>query len=210
MKHQLFPQIQSYCEERITEFHLIPQERKENLQSIAEYIRYKHQENKVIQLVYVCTNNSRRSHFGQIWGAVAASYFNRSRVFTYSGGTEPTAFHPNALEAIQRIGFVVAVLVKSSNPHYDVQYGEGLTTSCFSKTYNDNSNPKENFAVIMTCSDADENCPFIQNVELRISTTYKDPKVFDGTLQQDEQYDERCGQIARENLYMFSVIDKSL
>jgi len=77
---------------------------------------------------------------------------------------------------------------------------------CFSKVYNDVSNPSSNFAAIMTCGDAEENCPFIPGVELRIGTTYDDPKAFDGTPQQAEKYRERALQIAKETLYVFSKV----
>jgi protein-tyrosine phosphatase/arsenate reductase len=58
----------------------------------------------------------------------------------------------------------------------------------------------------MTCSDADENCPFIPGVELRIGSTYEDPKAYDGTDLQNEKYIERSLQIARECLYVFSKL----
>lgn len=206
MKQFLFPQIQTYCADRISEFESIPAERKAILERIANYIRSKRDENQVIQLVYICTHNSRRSHFGQIWGAVAAAYYDVPTVLTYSGGTEATAFHPSAVAATQRAGFDVQRLDENTNPLYEVHFGEHFSSSCFSKTYDDVSNPTENFAAIMTCSDADENCPFIPNVELRVATTYDDPKAFDNTSQQDEKYDERCSQIARESLYVFSLV----
>ncbi len=56
----------------------------------------------------------------------------------------------------------------------------------------------------MTCSHADENCPFIPGASQRIAVTYDDPKDFDGTPGQDEAYRERTRQIAREMLYLFS------
>ena len=72
--------------------------------------------------------------------------------------------------------------------------------------YDDPKNPQKEFAAIMTCSDAEENCPFIPGVELRIGTTYDDPKAFDNTPLQDTKYDERCKQIALETLYVFSKV----
>lgn len=206
MKHLIFPDIQHYCEQRISEFKDIPAERKVILQRIAEFIRGKRNNNQVIQLVYICTHNSRRSHFGQIWGAVAAAYYDVPTVLTYSGGTEATAFHPNAVAAAQRAGFEIQRLEEANNPLYDVQFGADLSSSCYSKTFDDSSNPTENFAAIMTCSDADENCPYIPNVDLRVATTYDDPKAFDNTTHQDEKYDERCAQIARESLFLFSLV----
>ena len=39
------------------------------------------------QLNFICTHNSRRSHLGQIWAAIAGAYYNVD-VATFSGGTE--------------------------------------------------------------------------------------------------------------------------
>ena len=58
----------------------------------------------------------------------------------------------------------------------------------------------------MTCSHADENCPFIPGAEKRIPVRYDDPKAFDNTPQQEEKYEERSNQIATEMLYVFSQI----
>lgn len=156
--------------------------------------------------MYVCTHNSRRSHFGQIWASVAANYYQIKDVHTYSGGTEATAFHPNAIKALESSGFVVIPDSIGANAYFTVRFGLEESTSCFSKVYDDDINPHSNFAAIMTCSDAEENCPFIPGVELRVGTTYEDPKAFDGTVQQDQKYLERSNQIARECLYVFSRI----
>lgn len=156
-------------------------------------------------MVYVCTHNSRRSHFGQIWAHVAADYFGIENVHTFSGGTEATAFNPNAIAAMERVGFSVKKKLEGTNPIYEVYHSEKAKPSiCFSKVYDHPGNPSTDFAAIMTCSDAEENCPFIPGVELRIATTYDDPKAFDQTPRQNEKYDERCRQIAREAFYVFS------
>lgn len=72
--------------------------------------------------------------------------------------------------------------------------------------YDDAVNPTANFAAIMTCSDAESNCPFIPGVDLRIATTYEDPKAFDHSPEQAAKYLERSNQIAVECLYVFSLI----
>lgn len=203
----LYISIKNYCDTLVKCFDEIPNERKLILQKIADFITTKQRENLPIQLVYICTHNSRRSHFGQVWSAVAAQYFNTKNVFTFSGGTEATAFHPNAIDALKRIDFDIISDGNTNNPNYKVAFGEGLITNCFSKVYNDDANPKTNFAAIMTCSDAEENCPFIPGVALRIGTTYDDPKAFDGTELQNNKYDERCRQIALETLYAFSLVN---
>jgi arsenate reductase (thioredoxin) len=72
--------------------------------------------------------------------------------------------------------------------------------------YDADGNPTENFAAIMTCSQADKNCPFIPGASLRIAIPYDDPKDFDGTPQEEAKYDERTRQIAREIFYAFSQL----
>lgn len=203
----MYNKVKQYLEELIPQFDSISEERKTILKKIGNYISEKRDLDKPAHLVYICTHNSRRSHFGQIWAKAAADFYGISNVQTYSGGTEATAFNPNAIEAVKRAGMAVQKTNDSENPVYHVYYADNQEPSiCFSKVYDETPNPKSEFAAIMTCSDAEENCPFIPGVELRIGTTYDDPKAFDNTPLQDEKYDERCKQIALETLYAFSTI----
>ncbi len=202
----LFPEIKLLCEELSQQFSTLPEARKKNLRLIADYIQTKKTAGESVNLVYICTHNSRRSHFGQTWSAVAAAYYRISNVHTFSGGTEATAFHPNAIEALRELGFQVEGNASESNSVYTVRFGDHESTDCFSKVYDHPSNPQAGFAAIMTCSDAEENCPFIPGVELRVATTYNDPKAFDGTPEQQQAYRERSNQIALETLYVFSLI----
>lgn len=199
--------IEKYCLGLISEFDQIPEGRKYILETISKYINEKLINNVTTNLIYICTHNSRRSHFGQIWARVAANYYNVKDVNSYSGGTEATAFHVNAIGALKRIGFEVEETKPGTNPHYQVVFsGDAEPIECFSKVYNDPTNPQHGFAAIMTCGDAEENCPFIPGVELRMATTYEDPKAFDQTVWCNEKYDERCRQIAREVFYVFSKV----
>lgn len=203
----MFIQLKNYCDTLIKDFEIIPAHRKVLLEKISQYISLKKKEDKSVNLVYICTHNSRRSHFGQIWAQVAASYYGIKNVNTYSGGTEATAFNINAINAIKRVGFNVKPINIEKNSIYHVSYDDvEKPIVCFSKVYDDVKNPQSEFAAIMTCSDAEENCPFIPEVELRIGTTYEDPKAFDNTPLQDAKYDERCKQIALETFYVFSKI----
>lgn len=202
----MFATIQQFCGSIAASFNTIPEERKQLLSKISAYIQQKKDNGEPVQLVYVCTHNSRRSHFGQVWAAVAGAYYQIPNVLTFSGGTEATAFNINAINSLKRTGFVITDDGKTSNPKYTVAFGENLQTVCFSKVYNDAANPQQGFAAIMTCGDAEQNCPFIPGVELRIGTTYNDPKASDNTPEQEATYDERSKQITRECLYVFSLV----
>jgi arsenate reductase len=202
----MFPKIRQFTQSLEDDFKLIPTERKALLQKITGYIQERYNQNMSINLVYICTHNSRRSHFGQVAAALAANFYNIDKVSTFSGGTEATAFNPNAIQALKNIGFEISSDGKEINPTYQVFFGKNLSTTCFSKVYDNEANPKADFAAIMTCSDAEQNCPFILGATLRIGTTYEDPKKSDGTPQQDETYLVRFRQIAMETLYAFSLV----
>jgi arsenate reductase (thioredoxin) len=203
----MYLNIKSYCTDRTAEYDQIPSERKALLERIAVFLSKKLAKGEIANLVYICTHNSRRSHFGQIWGKVASAYFNIAGVKTFSGGTEATAFNNNAINALVRVGFKIKPVNSDKNAIYHVFYDEGSAPIvCFSKTFDHPENPQGDFAAIMTCGEAEENCPFIPGVDFRIATTYEDPKAFDGTPGQDNVYDERCRQIAREVLYVFSKV----
>lgn len=193
----------------ITQFGLIPPSRKQVLGEIAHYIMHQGESARQAYLVYICTHNSRRSHFGQVWAQAAAHYYGMDHVKTYSGGTEATAFNPHAIQALQTLGFSIQSDGAVKNPHYEVFFSdEALPVSCFSKRYDDVSNPQTDFCAVMTCTDADEHCPFIPGASVRVATPYEDPKAFDGTSQQEAMYLQRAQQIARECLYLFSTIKK--
>jgi len=202
----MYTSLQLYCNALVTNFSSISNERKAVLNTIAAYVKKQIRDDKPVHLNYICTHNSRRSHFGQVWAAVAASYYNIKNVHTFSGGTEATAFNPNAIAALERSGFNILKSGSENNPLYKVHYSNDDFVICFSKMYSDPANPSNGFAAIMTCTDADSRCPIVSGAEIKIATPYADPKTFDGTKIQDFKYDERCRQIAAECLYVFSKV----
>jgi len=203
----MYPTIQSFIQEAITQFEFIPSQRKQALAKIAQYCLAKEKSAQQAFLVYICTHNSRRSHFGQVWAQVAANYYGFKHVQTFSGGTEATAFNPNAIQALRTMGFVITSNEEPVNPHYVVSFSEEANpVSCFSKRYDDLSNPQKDFCAVMTCNDADEKCPVIVGASLRVATPFNDPKAFDGMVEQDAMYLERSKQIAIECLYVFSTL----
>ncbi|HEY9220908.1 MAG TPA: protein-tyrosine-phosphatase [Lutibacter sp.] len=185
----------------------ISNERKQILQPLIDYIQTKVTENKNANLNFICTHNSRRSHLSQVWAQAAAHFYNLKNVYCYSGGTEATALFPMAAKTLEKAGFKIEVLSEGKNPVYAIKFDENKHPIIgFSKTFDDAFNPQSEFAAIMTCSDADANCPFIPGAEKRIPVKYDDPKAFDNTPQQAEKYEERSNQIAAEMLYVFSKI----
>ncbi|MEZ4829267.1 MAG: hypothetical protein R3C61_23715 [Bacteroidia bacterium] len=121
-------------------------DRKARLTEISDFIRRKKAQGEEAALIFICTHNSRRSHFGQIWAQVLADYYGVSGVKTYSGGTEATAFNPNAITALRETGFEISAISDSPNPRYEVAYGENIPPlTVWSKVYSDPANPQGGF-----------------------------------------------------------------
>jgi arsenate reductase len=201
------PVLQASIENLILQFDSISASRKDILNELTQYVQKRVGANQPVYLNFICTHNSRRSHIAQLWAQAAAHFYKVPDVFCFSGGTEATAFNPRAVRAMQTAGFSIAVEKPGENPVYAVRFADTAEpVKAFSKKYDDPANPKQDFAAIMTCSHADENCPLVSGATARIALTYHDPKDFDGTPQETAQYWERVQEIGREILFAFSHV----
>ncbi|UZO79467.1 protein-tyrosine-phosphatase [Aquimarina sp. ERC-38] len=202
---KIYPQISTYLEQLKPES--ISEDRKKLLEPLCEYIKASQKAGDLINLNFICTHNSRRSHLSQIWAQTIATYCGIDKVFSYSGGTEATAVYPMVLTTLKNIGFQIDALNKAENPVHAVKFGEiHLPVVAFSKKYDHSFNPKKKFVAILTCSEANEACPFVPGADQRFPITFEDPKAFDHTDKALEKYEERSRQIAMELLYVFSHI----
>jgi arsenate reductase (thioredoxin) len=212
----LLPDLQNYCKTLESEFSQIPDARKENLQKIVVFIKEKNKKGEAVNLTFICTHNSRRSQFGQVWAKIAAAYygFDLGKIQTYSGGTEATACNPRTVSALQRVGVKIekvneisAPATVANNPRYEAYFAEKTQPFfLFSKKYDDEQNPQKDFCAILVCSQADEACPMVFGADKRIYHGYEDPKQSDGTAEENKIYDETCRLIARELFYVFAKV----
>ena len=191
----------------IKNFSEVNLERKEILQPLVDYIQKKKDANETIRLNFICTHNSRRSHLSQIWAQTMAFHYGIKNVFCFSGGTEATAMFPKVAETLSNQGFEIQKLSETENPVYAVKFSANEhPIICFSKTYDNDFNPKNNFGAVMTCNNADVGCPIVTGAEARFSVKYDDPKAFDNTDLQNEKYAERSLEIAQEMGWVFQSI----
>jgi arsenate reductase len=187
----------------------LPAERMARLRGIAEWIRRQREQGRDAHLVFICTHNSRRSQFAQVWAQVAAHKFGLDNVHAWSAGTEATAVAGPVIEALEAQGFRMDgagdydVDGKRIQTGYLVNYDDAVSpVHLYSKTIDAPDNPAGDFAAIMVCSDADEHCPFVPGAAVRFSLPFEDPKVNDGTADEAKTYEERSLAIAREILYV--------
>ncbi|KPK42305.1 MAG: hypothetical protein AMJ65_07845 [Phycisphaerae bacterium SG8_4] len=201
----LYPDIRQGIRTAVAEFDLIGEQRREKLRELSAYVRSQNRLGKPVNLTFICTRNSRRSHMAQIWAQTAAAFYGIHNLTAYSGGTGSSAFNPRAVAAIRRAGFKVEKTTEGENPIYHVRYSDQRPAMThFSKLYDSAPNPTKDFCAVMTCSAADKACPLVRGASARVALPFVDPKAFDGTDQEAAKYDERSRQICREMLYMFS------
>jgi hypothetical protein len=76
---QGFETMDKYWQKVETNLTTVPVDRQDELKSLANYIAKSIKQDGNVDLMFICTHNSRRSHFGQIWAAAAAHHGWRSR-----------------------------------------------------------------------------------------------------------------------------------
>lgn len=191
------------------DIHSITEERKSVLQPLIDFVQQKVNNRQNVNINFICTHNSRRSHLSQVWAQVASAHLNIPNINCYSGGTEETALFPKVAETLINQGFNIFKIADTNNPVYAIKYSDNaLPVIGFSKKYDSPFNPVSAFAAILTCSQADGGCPFIPGAEKRIPITFEDPKISDNTPEQVQVYIERSLQIATEMFYVFSKVSQ--
>lgn len=187
-----------FCKRLTSGFDEIPSDRKTQLKALGEYIARKIQKKEAVQLTVICTHNSRRSHIGQLALQAAAQYYNLPQITSYSGGTEATAFNPNAIAALRRVGFDIKQKTEGANPVYlaEISINGSTIQELFSKVYDTSPNPQKEFAAIMVCTEADAGCPIVSGAEVRFAVPFNDPKNFDNTPEESIAYDQAVSEIS--------------
>lgn len=200
MNPKLLEFINALDDQRILE------KRKQKLLQLSKYLN--EQDGKEIGINFICTHNSRRSQLAQVWAQTAAHFFGLKNITSYSGGTESTAIYPQVLETLKEAGFEISILDLAINPTYEIKFAKGAPSiKALSKEYNHKMNPKNNFVSVVTCSEAEKNCPFVPGAKKRFSMKYEDPKAYDNTSRKVEKYFETSMEIANELFFVFSQIN---
>ncbi len=210
LQQPMLKELQAYLQ-RVSEAAPPAAERREILHSAVAPIYFAILEYGAADLLYVCTHNSRRSQFSQLWSDVAAWHVGLSNIRSHSCGTEATACNERTIAALKRCGFDVRSDGAPTNPVYEIDWGSDRpSTKLFSKAFGHAQLPAKNFIAFMTCDHADENCPHIPGAMTRVPLNYVDPKVADDTSEEALRYDERCFQIACELVYLMTRVAEKI
>ncbi len=211
-KEMIYAQALAHADFLATTFDMIDAPHREASNRLAHWIVSKYDSKTGLDVIVVCTGNSRRSMMGASMGNLAAAYYGLPGIRFYSGGTAATAFNSRSIATLEDVGFVVEKTGEEAsrghdstpNPKYRVSWGAGLEAIEFSKNYADKSNPQHGFAALLVCTEADADCPIVNGADLRLSMPYRDPKEYDGSAFESIKYAERRDDIGRAMLAALS------
>jgi arsenate reductase (thioredoxin) len=211
-RRRLLPKVREHADTLTASFDMIDETHRLAGQKLADWIAKNYRPGEPLDVVVVCTGNSRRSILGSTMGNVAAAYYGMPEVRFHSGGTAPTAFNSRTVKALKAVGIEVEPAGKeaargesqTANLVYRVGWGTpggtgepSMESTEFSKRYDDPANPQNGFAALMVCSEADAGCPVVKGAALRVSMPYPDPKIYDGGAYEAAKYAERRDDIGR-------------
>jgi hypothetical protein len=211
-RKRLLPGVREHADRLTTSLDMIDEPHRLAGRKLADWIAENHRPGRRLDVAVVCTGNSRRSILGATMGNIAAAYFGMPEIRFHSGGTAPTAFNVRTVNTLKEIGVAVEPTgqeaprgePKTANPVYRVLWGSPggsdeapLEAIEFSKHYAGPANPREGFAALMVCGEADAACPVVRGAALRVSMPYLDPKIYDGGAYEAAKYAERRDDIGR-------------
>ncbi len=189
----------------------VTEERKVLLQPIVSYLKEAISKKHEANLLFVCTQNSRRSMFAEVWAQVAAWNFRIKNFHACSAGSGATALHPNTRAALKRTGILIEAISGGENPQYQAEFGAAIPPmKLFSKDIDHPELPKRNFGAVLVCVNDAEACPFIPHADVRIPLPYSDPKKFDGTDEIIAAYDRCCREIAKEMFWLMKLVSEKI
>ncbi len=150
-------------------------------------------------IVYICTHNSRRSQFYQVWSQILSDIYKLNLSFQ-SAGVIKTEVYVEVIRSLKRAGVDIdengtMLINKKQVP---------LFSKCLQEI-----NLKA-FISMMTCSDAEKSCPIDPRSKKNINLFYPDPKRFDRTKNEIKEYDFTCKSIAAEINAIFKLLVNSI
>lgn len=205
------PKLRQHADLLTTQFDQIEAGHHKPGEELVAWVVKNYRPGKPLGVICMCTKNTRRSALSAAMGNVAAAYYGLTEVRFTSGGLDPDAINPRTVATLREAGVEVEPTGDEAprgkaglpNPVYRVRWGKGLEAREFSKAYTAAPNPREGFAAVLVCSEADDACPKVPGAAARIPVSFLDPKAFDGAAFEAAKYAERRDDIGR---FMLSVM----
>ena len=147
-------------------------------------------------VVFLCTHNSRRSQYCEVWSKYFSSTY-KNKINFFSAGTLKMKVPKQVYKSFERVGVKV-----DENSSINI---ETMTISPFSKTLTEVK--EKEFISIMTCAESEKSCPVDARSLINLKLFYDDPRRYDNTQEEAEEYDKTSFMIASEINYILKNIN---
>ena len=101
-RKRLLPAIREHADRLTTSFDMIDEPHRLAGRKLADWIAENYRPGRRLDVIVVCTGNSRRSILGATMGNIAAAYYGMPEVRFHSGGTAPSAFNIRTVQPSRR------------------------------------------------------------------------------------------------------------
>ena len=214
----MLPPVRQHADYLATTFDMLDESQLQSSSKLANWLVENYDSKEKLNVIIVCTGNSRRSMLGACMGNMAAAYYGLDKVRFHSGGTAPTAFNRRTIATLKSVGFEISPTgeeaergePKTANAKYRVAWGAGMESLEFSKRYSDASNPSSGFAAVMVCTEADSECPSVQGAAFRLAMPFLDPKSYDDSQYETVKYAERRDDIGRVMMAVMATASRKV
>jgi hypothetical protein len=98
---RLRAKVREHADFLTTSFDLIDEPHQQAGGKLADWIAKNYRPGQRLDVVVICTGNSRRSILGATMGNIAAAYYGMPEIRFHSGGTAPTAFNSRTVNTLK-------------------------------------------------------------------------------------------------------------
>jgi hypothetical protein len=195
--------IAQYCESRCLEFGRIDKARKEALDELSAYLKYKKGEE--VNLLIIEVKQRFVGHLLRIWLQMGADYFKYPLFSSLCVGMAKQEIETNWLHIMLNIGFDIECKDEKGKPVYSFYSSENQLISCQSMEFDESYN----WPSAMACFSEDGLVlpDFETIIEFEQNFSYPDSAWAEGSSREEEVLHKLIGQVAREMLYVFSNVN---
>ena len=197
----IYPYLNKISSEDIS----LSEARREQVEEIERGIKRLFVSHDSLNIVFLCTHNSRRSQFAEFFGRAWVNYFDIAHMEVYSAGVELTQVHNHVADALDEAGFLVSRSPIAMGNQYPIVLmgSDRISRQLYSKTISDELLPKYDFITIAVCDHAAESCPIMPGSLGRFVLPFTDPGKYDDTSNALSHYRDTRDEIAQTLYSLF-------
>lgn len=157
-----------------------------------------------VQLLFICTHNSRRSQACELWAQTWKDFYKLTNLDLHSAGIKRSTFNYRMADAARRSGFRVELHRTDQEETYLITspFDKASTKGYHSIQLDDKMVPNTNVISVVTCPHVWKKFTPVKGEVSHFYLPYEDPNWYDGQVNESELYAELFSKIGSEMKYL--------